>query len=115
MYAWEGADYWNDVGNPESFLRSSLDALDGRLRLEAPPSRTAQTASWVSPPLTAVRVPSSRSSMVMAMPRSAGSMTVLPILGLIVAVLWFRRRYKLNEARLAEIDAQLRAGKGEGA
>ena len=41
------------------------------------------------------------------------TMTVLPIIGLVVAVLWFRRRYKLNEAKMAEINAVLQSGKGE--
>jgi melibiose permease len=41
------------------------------------------------------------------------TMTILPIIGLIVAVLWFRRRYKLNEAKMAEINAELEASKGE--
>ena len=33
--------------------------------------------------------------------------------GLVAAVLWFRRRYKLNEAKMAEINALLQSGKGE--
>ena len=41
------------------------------------------------------------------------TMTILPIIGLFVAVLWFRRRYKLNEAKMAEINAELEASKGE--
>ena len=52
LCAWEGDGYWNDVGSPEAFLRTSFDALDGRLRLETPPSKAGVrvlSPCWVSP------------------------------------------------------------------
>ena len=52
LYAWEAEGYWNDVGNPEAYLRSSFDALDGRLKLELPPSRPGVKCTapcWVAP------------------------------------------------------------------
>ena len=52
LYAWEAGGYWNDVGNPEAYLRTSFDALDGRLRLTVPPSRPdvrCVEPCWVSP------------------------------------------------------------------
>ena len=52
LYAWEDKGYWNDVGNPEAYLRTCFDALDGRLELETPPSQPGVQCvppSWVSP------------------------------------------------------------------
>ena len=52
LYAWEAGGYWNDVGNPEAYLRTSFDALDSRLRLSVPPSRPdvrCVEPCWISP------------------------------------------------------------------
>ena len=52
LYAWESGEYWNDIGTAEAYLRTSFDALDGRLSLTVPPSRPDVPCippCWVSP------------------------------------------------------------------
>ncbi len=41
------------------------------------------------------------------------TMTILPIVGLIVAILWFRKKFILNEQKVNEITAELAAKKAE--
>ena len=41
------------------------------------------------------------------------TMTILPIIGLIVGILWFRKKYILNDAKMAEINGALKARSGE--
>ena len=58
LFAWESDGYWNDVGTPEAYLRTSFDALDGRLPLTVPPSRTDAPVippCWISPQATVDR------------------------------------------------------------
>lgn len=44
------------------------------------------------------------------------TMTILPIIGLIFALFWFKKRFKLNEAKMKEISTELEARKAaEGA
>ncbi|MBO4331410.1 MAG: MFS transporter, partial [Oscillospiraceae bacterium] len=42
------------------------------------------------------------------------TMTVLPVIGLTAAVIWFARRYKLTDGRMKEINSLLAARRGEG-
>ena len=58
LYAWESGEYWSDVGTPEAYLRTSFDALDGRLSLTVPPSRPDVECippCWISPQAEAAR------------------------------------------------------------
>ena len=42
------------------------------------------------------------------------TMAVIPIIGLAIAFFWFRKRYLLTDAKVAEIAAQVRARRGDG-
>ena len=41
------------------------------------------------------------------------TMTVIPVIGLVLGLLWFKSRYSLNEARMAEINGQLKEKREE--
>lgn len=40
-------------------------------------------------------------------------MTVIPIVGLFIGILWFRGKYKLSDQRMEEINSELKARRGE--
>lgn len=48
VYAWEHANYWNDVGSIEEYRRGTVDALEGRVRVDIE-GEEVQPRVWTGP------------------------------------------------------------------